>query len=245
MKQKQTKSLQDRMIEQYETKFRIELPRRTYTILRLDGRAFHTFTRKMTKPYCQELKDNLDKVALALCKEIPGVQLAYLQSDEMSFLITDFDSDQTEMWFGGNIQKIVSVSASLAASIFAKYYPDQNPCFDARVFTISDPVEVKNYFIYRQQDATRNSIQMLAQNLYSHKQLQGKNNNDLQELIYQKGKNWNDVDTYFKRGRTIRRTLTSNEWIIDNDIPIFTQEDYLELFIPLMRTWEKTECDTE
>jgi len=212
--------LGQRMKEQYENRTRYMLPRRTYTIIRLDGKAFHTFTRGMQRPYDENLMSWMDLTAMKLCEEIQGVQLAYTQSDEISLLLTDFEKITTDAWFDGNIQKIVSVSASIATAYFNQFCGhlqireagklgvpltrNIGPAFfDSRVFTIPDPTEVENYFIWRQKDAVRNSIAMTAQSLYSHKELNGKSSNQQQEMIFQKGQNWNDMPEGFKRGRTI------------------------------------------
>lgn len=236
-------ALGNRMKEQYENRTRFSLPRRTYTIIRCDGKSFHTYTRKMTKPFSSALFAAMDDAAKAICKEASGVQFAYIQSDEVSVLLTDFATDRTEAWFNGNIQKIVSVSASFATAAFNLHIDSLNIAptwkperprahFDSRVFSIPDPIEVENYFIWRQQDWTRNSVQAVAQSLYSAKQLHGKNNTELQELIFQKGKNWNDYATVEKRGRIIRKN-EANEWVVDKEIPIFTQErKYLRDLIP-------------
>lgn len=207
-----------RMKEQYEVRTRYLLPRRTYTIIRLDGKAFHTFTRGMGRPYDQLLIDLMDKTALALVTSIQGCKMAYTQSDEISLLLTDFETITTDAWFDGNIQKMASVSASIATANFnilydlykiqveQKEWADLKLAyFDARVFTIPDPIEVENYFIWRQKDAVRNSVAMTAQSLYSHKQLEGKSSAEQQDLIHAKGGNWNDMPEGFKRGRTLAR----------------------------------------
>jgi tRNA(His) guanylyltransferase len=210
-------ALGSRMKENYENRTRLMLPRRTYTIIRLDGKAFHTFTRGFKRPYDMDLMKLMDKTAVALCNQIQGAKMAYVQSDEISVLLTDFDSIQTDAWFDGNVQKITSISASIATLEFRKQIGKLMPephlfdkegnykpaFFDSRVFTISDVNEVVNYFIWRQQDATRNSVQMGAQALYSHKELNKKNTSDLQEMMFQKGINWNDYPVGFKRGRMI------------------------------------------
>jgi len=208
--------LGNRMKEQYENRTRYFLPRRTYTIIRLDGKAFHTFTKGMKRPYDQFLMDLMDKTALSLTALIQGCKMAYTQSDEISLLLTDFETINTDAWFDGNIQKMTSVSASIATANFnilyalykiqveEKTWADiKMAYFDARVFTIPDPTEVENYFVWRQKDAVRNSIAMTAQSLYSHKQLEGKSSSDQQEMIHDKGQNWNDMPEGFKRGRTI------------------------------------------
>lgn len=217
-----------RMKELYENRSRHELTRRTYTIMRLDGKAFHTFTQGYKRPYDLELMDMMDRTAIALCEEIQGAKLAYVQSDEISLVLTDFDTLQTDAWFDNNVQKMVSVSASIATAAFnqelltriaekahdgdkeAKIDLAAIHCrcmrlahFDSRVFTIPTLTEVLNYLVWRQQDATRNSIQMSAQALYSHHELHEKNTSELQEMIFQKGHNWDKYPVGFKRGRII------------------------------------------
>lgn len=206
-----------RMKEQYEKRTRTFLPRRTYTIIRLDGKAFHTFTRGMDRPYDEEFMNVMDETTKFLCEEIQGTKMAYTQSDEISILLTDFDKITTDAWFDGQVQKIVSVAASMSGVVFNNiahriHLVDMGKIafFDARVFTIPDPVEVENYFIWRQKDAVRNSISMHAQSLYSHKELHGKSQVDMHDMIHAKGENWNDLPDGFKRGRTVGKDLNGN-----------------------------------
>ena len=188
----------NRMKENYENPYRIKLTRRTPVIIRLDGKAFHTLTKKCEKPFDTEFYTAMYHTMLHLCKEIQGVRCGYMQSDEISLLLVDFDTIRTEAWFDYNLQKIVSVSAGIASSIFTLLY-DQRGIFDSRAFNI--PVdEVKNYFIWRQKDWIRNSIQMLSQAYYSHKELHGKNQADMHEMLHEKGVNWADLDPKWKNG---------------------------------------------
>ena len=231
-------SLGNRMKNNYENRTRYYLPRRTYTIIRIDGKCFHSLTKKCNRPFDEDLIKLMNYTTFELCQNIMGCQFGYVQSDEISLLLTDFNNDQTEAWFDGNIQKITSVSASIATAYF-NY--KSNICdkinklamFDSRVFTISDNVEVENYFIWRQKDATRNSIQMVAQSLYSQKELQGVSTQNLQEKIFQKGINWNNYNAGFKRGRIIVKRDLGYE--IENP-PIFTEnKEYLQDLIPNIR----------
>lgn len=210
--------LGDRMKEFYESRTKVLLPRRTHTIIRIDGKAFHTYTRGLERPFDKGFVDDMDKTAMYLCDSIQGAKMAYVQSDEISILLTDFDRVGTDAWYNGNVQKIISVSASLATAWFnrARYLRKSNDtckdlfdmpiaAFDSRVFTIPFTGEVDNYFMWRQQDCIRNSIQSVAQSLYSHKELENKNSNDLQEMCFQKGTNWNNLDPSLKRGRIITK----------------------------------------
>ena len=226
-----------RMKEQYEIRTRYMLPRRTYTLIRLDGKAFHTFTQKMKKPFDLDFMEVMTETAKFLCEEIQGAQMAYVQSDEISLLLTDFTKITTDAWFDGNIQKMASVSASIATAKFnqlmmvkacdnfdgddryknLKYWEIDEfklAFFDSRVWTIPDPIEVENYFIWRQKDAVRNSISMAAQSLYSDKELKGKSSSEKQDMIHAKGMNWNNLPDGFKRGRTIYKVH-----IYDTEIP--------------------------
>jgi tRNA(His) guanylyltransferase len=231
-------ALGDRMKEKYEDRTRYFLPRRTFTIIRVDGKAFHSYTKTFERPFDRNISNVMDSTAISLCEAIQGAQLGYVQSDEISILITDFANIQTEAWFNGNLQKMVSVAASIATAEFnqaiyrAGIQKLEPATFDARAFTIPDREEVLNYFIWRQQDASRNSVQMVAQSLYPHKELQGKNNFELQEMIHQKGLNWNDIYPRDKRGACIIKTPPQafelgrhrvGNWYCDHETPIFTK----------------------
>jgi tRNA(His) 5'-end guanylyltransferase len=257
-----------RIKENYENRTRYFLPRRTYTIIRLDGKAFHSFTKDMKRPFDEDLIKMMNLTAKFLCENIQGCEFAYTQSDEISLLLTDFKNIKTSSWFDGNIQKISSISASLATGIFnsiiqKNYIINEFNCgntnitenfielfskqklafFDSRVFTIPDPIEVENYFIWRQKDAIRNSIQMLVQSLYSHKEIQNKNSSELQELCFLKGNNWNDIPDGFKRGRIIIKgfqklndLLIHKEWIINDCFDFLKDRNNLSNLIPKYNT---------
>lgn len=200
-------SLGDRM-KGYEAVHRAILPRRTYTLLRLDIRAAHTYLRGAQRPFDEQFMADMDAVAEAVCAEISGTVFAYTQSDEISLLITDFATIQTQPWFGGVVAKQVSISAALATAVLNERRPGKRALFDSRVFTIADPVEVGNYFLWRQRDAVRNSISMAAQAHFPHKRLHGLNGDHMQELLFTEADiNWNDYPAGCKRGRvTLRQT---------------------------------------
>jgi len=222
-------TLGDRMKKFYEDRTRFFLPRKTFTLIRVDGKAFHTYTRGLNKPFDYQLISDMDETAMYMCKNIQGAKMAFVQSDEISILLTDTDKITTDAWFDGNIQKMSSISASLATAKFNALRPNQIALFDSRVFTIPTWVEVENYFIWRQQDTVRNSIYSVAQSLYSHKELHNKTTNQMQELCFQKGINWNDLPAKLKRGRLIvkeqfeQNSATRTKWV-SIDPPIFTQE---------------------
>jgi len=165
-----TVSMGDRF-RQYEQATQFTLPRRTYTIMRLDGRGFSLFMRGKALPE-EKFMRVMDLTAEMLCAEISGSVLAYTQSDEISILIQDFANLNTQPWFGGNIQKMTSVAAGMASHHFHAVYNQPGGSlrhtFDARVFTLSDPVEVANYFVWRQKDCTRNAIGSLYTKHYGH-----------------------------------------------------------------------------
>lgn len=217
------KAIGDRMKENYENRARIYLPRRSNVILRVDGKSFHTYTKNLARPFDFAFISDMDNTARYLCRNIMGAKLAFVQSDEISVLITDYDTIDTQAWFDYNVQKMTSVAASMATGEFNRLgfirIFDQEDYdnlmvniktekvaeFDARVFCIPEFDEVCNYFLWRQLDATRNSIQSSARAYYSHKELIGKNTNQMQEMLFQKGVNWNDLQPALKRGRIVYR----------------------------------------
>jgi tRNA(His) 5'-end guanylyltransferase len=263
-------SLGDRMKSYYEKRSMTYLPRRSYTMMRIDGKAFHTYTKGLTRPFDAGFIHDMDETAIHLCSQIQGAKAAFVQSDEISILITDFDDIKTDAWFDGNVQKMCSISASIATAKFnqlrwmrfvnEKYNTSCDEVkwtwfeqaaslklanFDSRVFVLMARTEVENYFIWRQQDTVRNSISSVAQSMFSHKELHGKNTSQMMEMCWQKGVNWNDYDPKCKRGRMIlKKEITVNPdgegqpyvrnvWTSEAP-PTFTQEkDYLKSIIPI------------
>lgn len=244
-------------MKKYEQSTKYKLTPRSFTIIRIDGKAFHTYCKGLEKPFDEGLIEDMNETTKYLCKNIMGCKLGYTQSDEITLVLTDFDSLSSEPWFDGTVQKIVSVAASYATSKFNQLrtirmlektqaaYTSVDRIktnilahFDARVFQIPFIEEVINNLIWRQQDATRNSIQAVAQSLYSHKQLENKNSSELQEMIFQKLINWNDFDEGKKRGRLIikvekevttdKGTALRNKWEVV-ETPIFSTPEAKEL----------------
>lgn len=225
-------ALGDRIKRYYEDALRVTLPRRSYVVIRIDGRAFHTFTKKLARPYDQPLADALDRAAIDTCAEIEGCRFAYGQSDEYSFLLTDFDSEHSKMWFDGNVQKMVSVSASLFTAAFARVY-ERPGVFDARLLLIPQRAEVEKYFVWRQLDASANSLNMLASAHYSHAELAGQSESEKHDLLHAKGVNWAKCAADFKRGRVVHRDPPGRGWVVDREIPVFTRDkEYLRKLIP-------------
>ena len=268
-------SLGDRM-KGYENIVRNYLTRRIPTIIRVDGKAFHTFTRGMEKQFDRILMTTMQNTMKYLCENIQGCVFGYTQSDEITLVLTDYATITTDAWFGYNIQKMCSVAASMATLAFSNAYTAElwknfpeamcssdngtnkyietlvakmgTAMFDARVFSIPKD-EVCNCLIWRQQDATRNSIEAVGQANFSQKELHGKSCNVIQDMLWKNcGINWNDFPVDCKRGSACYKTRVKenvpvlnntetvevfrNRWVIDREPPIFSQErEYVEKWI--------------
>lgn len=260
--------LGNRMKENYENRSKTFLTRRMPVIIRLDGKAFHTFTRGLKKPFDDILVRAMQETAKYLCENIQGCRVAYTQSDEITLLLTDYNKLTTDAWFDYNIQKMCSISSSMATLAFNKIfdllvreyvynngvnfdkdskemnlvntYKDKlfKALFDSRAFNIPKE-EVCNCFIWRQQDATRNAIEMVGHANFSSNQLHKVNCNQIQEMLFSaKGINFNELPTHLKRGSCVVKVedrigeVTRKKWIIDLDIPIFSKNrDYIERWI--------------
>jgi tRNA(His) 5'-end guanylyltransferase len=218
--------------KRYEAASKTVLTPRMPVIVRVDGKAFHTWTRGCKRPFDDDLIEAMNRVAIALCTEIQGAEIAYAQSDEVSVLVHCYKRFASTPWFDGEVQKIVSVTAAIAAAVMTDASASVHgrtrlAYFDSRVFAVPEQ-DVCNYFVWRQQDAERNSLQMAAHALYSQAVLHGKKSADLHELLHAKGVNWNDYPTHKKRGRCVVRA-PSGAWVVDAAPPIFMQDrDYIE-----------------
>lgn len=273
-----------RMKTFYEQIPKTKLMRRCPVAIRIDGKAFHTFTRGFQKPFDEVLIKSMQETMKYLCENIQGCILGYTQSDEITLILVDYKKLTSSAWFDYEVQKICSIVASMATMAFNKFFEkyvdeyrfskwdgaskyedgtweyiqtllnavDKSAMFDARCFNIPKE-EVTNLVYWRQLDASRNSIQMVGQANFSHKELQNKSCNDIQDmLMIQKGINWNDLPTYQKRGSCCVRnriviesdgvmetvqlrdaSKSENEWIIDTDIPIFKGEgrEYIDRLV--------------
>jgi tRNA(His) 5'-end guanylyltransferase len=224
-------SLGDRMKE-YEYATRYFLPRRNYTIIRVDGKAFHTYTKGLERPFDYQLIDAMNQTAKYLFSNMMGAKLAFIQSDEISLLLTDWETVKTESWFMNNLQKMCSVSASMATGKFNSLRNTEKfAMFDSRVFQIAKQSEVINYFLWRQQDTIRNSIQSVAQSLFSHKELLGKNCSQLKEMIATKGTPWENYDPMLKFGRIVCKSLDFERIDLNREVatiksaPLFSVDD--------------------
>jgi len=230
-------------IKGYEEVFKQKLIRRMPVIIRVDGKAFHTLTKIITPAIDpseatgpgEMLHEVMIQTAQGVASKIQNCVFAYTQSDEISFLLKDWDTHETEQWFGGNVQKLASVTASFTTGQFADEWHNvfnskvRNGFFDARVFNLAVD-EVANYFIWRQQDCTRNSVRMVGSKYFSHKEMEGRNNSEVQDMLWrQHGVNWNHLVPWKRRGSCVykhRRDGDERLLFMDDCPPIFTQDRY-------------------
>ena len=231
-----------RMKTFYEQIPKTRLMRRVPVAIRIDGKSFHTFCRKFQKPFDEVLIKSMQQTMKYLCENIQGCVLGYTQSDEITLILIDYQKFTSQAWFDYEVQKICSITASMATMAFNKYvnlyiydnYDDQydanyvkvlinamekGAMFDARCFNIPKE-EVCNLIYWRQLDASRNSIQMVGQANFSHGELQNKSCNDIQDMLMtKKGINWNDFPTYQKRGSCCIKTeeyVTEESTVTEN-----------------------------
>lgn len=271
-------ALGDRMKTYYEEVTKTRLTRRTPVIIRLDGCHFHTFTKGFEKPFDEIMIKSMQSTMKYLCENIQGCVLGYTQSDEITLVLIDYKELNTSAWFNYEVQKMVSVSAALATYAFNKYFNEyylesiaekcgeldsydlahdtarrKGAYFDSRVFNIPKE-EVTNCILWRQLDAERNSINALAQSLFSHKSLQGLGRKEtIAKMETEKGVIWGNLPTIYKRGSCcIKKTEVTKEWVedvgedlgivhqeytsywfVDNEVPLFKEEgrNYVEKLI--------------
>lgn len=213
------KSLGDRM-KRYESVSKQLLTPGVPVIIRVDGKAFHTFTRSFDKPFSDVLMDAMDVAAARLARVIQGCKAWYVQSDEVTFLLTDYERVETQGWFEYNHSKLVSLSASYMSVYFNQrldsIVPDsmRGPAvFDSRAFNVPKE-DVVNCFLWRMRDWHRNSVQMFARSVFSHKELRNKKLEDIHDMLHKKGKNWaTDLTPREKNGKLIVKTLNGWTWI--------------------------------
>lgn len=225
-----------RMKTFYENIPKTRLMRRVPVAIRLDGKAFHTFTKGFQKPFDFVLMDTMQQTMKYLCENIQGCVFGYTQSDEITLILVDYQKFTSGAWFDYEVQKLTSVSASMATMAFNKYFSEnvveynlthdplvkrreglldnyisaveKGALFDARCFNIPKE-EVTNLIYWRQLDATRNSIQMVGQTHFSHNELQDKTCNMIQDMLMTKyGINWNDFTVPCKRGTACIKVAT-------------------------------------
>lgn len=179
-------------------------------MVRLDGKSFHTFTGNLKRPYDERLSALMKETTRQLVI-FSSAKIGYTQSDEISLVLYS-DNMDSQVFFDGSIFKTTSVLASFVSVTFNKLLPQylpekvkETPLFDCRAWTVPNKEEAANCLIWRELDATRNSISMAAQSYYSHKQLFGKNSDEQQEMLFSAGVNWNDYPVFFKRGVYFQR----------------------------------------
>ena len=243
-----------RMKNFYESVPKTKLLRRTPVAIRIDGKAFHSFTRGMKKPFDFILIESMQKTMQYLCENIQGCVLGYTQSDEITLLLIDYKRLNSDAWFDYEVQKMCSIAASMATMAFNRYFAEaaaaamedevyaealqkavqKGAMFDARCLNIPKE-EAANLIYWRQLDAARNSVQMVGQASFSHKQLQGKSCEQIQDMLMQeKMFNWNELETCLKRGSCCVRKENAeagkSNWIIDREIPQFKGDgrEYIE-----------------
>lgn len=148
------------------------MPSQRIYIMRLDGRGFSRYTKGLTRPFDTDFMAAMNAITVELCREIGGSVLGYVQSDEVSIVFTDRPDERTQLWFGGRLNKWLSVSASIAAGTMSRAFPDKPVAmFDARVVEVESADDVADYLEWRAQDARKNAISMAAGTLFSHRQL--------------------------------------------------------------------------
>ena len=197
-------SLGDR-IKRYESITNNRLTSRVPVILRIDGKAFHSFTRNMDKPFDKKLIESMVRAGEKTAKNMMGFVLGYHQSDEFTFYINNTQSLESQSWFNNEILKLTSITASMFTAYFNNEMGGTEAIFDCRVFSV--PFEdVPNVFIWRQQDWERNSIQMLARHYFSHKQCDRKNKSDMMGMLHSIGVNWCDLEPVFKNGTFVTKS---------------------------------------
>jgi len=217
-------------IKRYEKVSHYTATSRTPVMIRVDGRAFHTFTKKCEKPFDKEFISAMVSAAKDVAEEMHGFKAGYIQSDEATFCLTDYDKLETQGWFDYDLSKIISITASLMSVRFNKYFPtDTTPIFDSRAFNIPHS-DVVNAFLWRARDWQRNSLQMYCQSLFSHKQLQGKKQPDMHEMLHDIGKNWTTDLSLRERNGT---------FLIKNDEGIVERCDILPNYESISSTIEE------
>lgn len=210
-------SLGDRMKKKYESVFTSYLPKGIPVICRVDGQAFHTYTRGM-KPFDSELMNTMVWSAAYTMPKIAGCKLAYVQSDEISFLITDYDTIATEAYFDYNVNKLNSIIASMVTANFNHLIPEKLATFDCRCFVVPQH-DVANYFLWRAKDWERNSLNMYCSQFFSAKELHGLNSEKRHQRLYGIGKNWaTDLTDQQKNG-----TFVTKEKFIFNIKPHYQE----------------------
>lgn len=191
-----------------EKEYRQYLPKKSYAVVRVDGKGFSKYTKGLEKPFDAKFSLDMAQTARYLAENVDGAVLAYTQSDEISVIFSDLSGENTEWWFGGQTQKIASITAAMATAKFNSLRNDEKlAVFDARVHHISTEREVLEYLDWRQSDAIKNSVGMLASHHFSHKELQGMSTHErVYKLATEKNVFWSQLAPCFRFGSTAKRT---------------------------------------
>lgn len=214
----------------YEREATKKLVKKLPVIIRVDGRAFHTFTRDLEKPFDDLLIDSMDYTMKYLCKNIAGCVMGYMQSDEISLLLQDYKNEETQPWFDYRVDKLCSMSASMATFAFNRAFENYTTDLyntlstnekmfkenEERIKTLLECCdrgamfdaraftlpfeEVTNYFYWREADAMRNSIEMVGRKYFSHKELDRINGDGVKKMLLEKGINYDKLPTSKQRG---------------------------------------------
>lgn len=193
-------ALGDRM-KRYELCTRNFLVRKTPVLIRVDGKAFHTLTKHAEKPFDLVFISAMSQAASDVAAQMQGCKAVYVQSDEATFLLTDYDRVESGAWFDYNVSKLVSITAASMSVAFNKHYNGGLAVFDARAFNVPRE-DVANCFLWRAKDWSRNSLQMYARAFFSHKQLHGAGKEAMHEMLHGIGKNWaTDISDIERNGR--------------------------------------------
>ena len=231
------KGLEDRMLY-YRGLSDYRLIPNSYVLLMLDGRSFSSFVKNyFDKPFDDKFINMMNETAKYLCEKIQGCKFAYVQSDEISLVITDFDTPNSDSFFGYRLEKILSISASMASAKFNQLMTlealrravdglDEYGCinteevianvklleFDCKAWNVPSYNDVFAWNLFRQNDCLKNSKQQAAQAWLPHKQLVNKTADEQIALLKEKqGIDWNDFDDGKKYGRFIyKETVTMN-----------------------------------
>lgn len=275
-------------MKEYEKRNQYYLQKRTPVAIRVDGRSFHTFTKGFQKPFDKILMSSMQETAKYMCENIQNAKCAYMQSDEITIILVDYDALETDCWFDYRTDKICSIAASMATLKFNMAFKEailneewewknsltpqsveiqkahsdyiatlkkaaqKGAMFDARCFNIPKE-EVANLIYWRQLDAMRNSIQMVGQANFSHKELQNKSCNDIKEmLLKEKEIDWNSFPEDCKRGsaciktppkekvvevltvagKPLRAVINCSSWFVDKHMPILKEDwNYINKYI--------------
>lgn len=215
-------------MNEYEEVYSYKLSPKTPIIVRVDGVCFHNYLKHLEKPYCEEFANAMIEATRLLVAEIPDAKIGYTQSDEASILINA--PDFADQWYRNRTTKIVSIVASMMTARFNSLTKDILPrgqaLFDARAFTLPKE-EVCNYFIVRQEDATKNSVHGYARKLFTQAELVGRSRREMIDMMFGRGFKWNDLPVANRRGVAVVLTKVGNKRVgtVDREPPIFSSEE--------------------